>query len=235
MEQLDMVSPQNHSMGMGERIIGIFTKPTQTLQSLKSRPDFLIPLLLGVLFFALFLYANQDLMVQESIRSLAENERIPEEIRNQRIDFMENIHPGQKMLFFVGFPLGGMILVYFALGLIFWVTGTFILGGKARYTQVQSAYGYSYLIPGVVGLVFKWILILLAGSLHVYTSLAAILPLEQEKTFLFKVLDLFDIFYLWWVYVFGLGLAIMNSWDARKGWMVVGIIYFAYGLIKALL
>ncbi|GAB4183621.1 MAG: hypothetical protein Kow00108_20750 [Calditrichia bacterium] len=226
---------QPNTLSVGQRIVSVFTNPKAVFESLKMKPDFLTPLIIGAILMFLFMFVNADLVRQESIDNIQKNEKLTEEMRENQIAGLEQLSQGQVMMFFVAIPVAGMVVVYFIMGLIYLVVGNFIMGGKGSYTQILSIYGYSSLIIGIVALAVKWLLVATTGTLHVYTSIAALLPLEQEKTFLFQFLDLFDIFYLWFTYVLGMGYAILYGWELKKGLIMTFGLYFLYGLGKAAL
>ncbi|MCJ7509209.1 MAG: hypothetical protein MUO85_10880, partial [candidate division Zixibacteria bacterium] len=71
-------------------------------------------------------------------------------------------------------------------------------------------------------MLIKTPLILIKKSLAVYTSLAAILPVDMQGGMLFRFLNNLDIFVIWKVILFSMGLAIVTQIPIKKSsWMVI--------------
>lgn len=229
------IPSSSQEMSVWRRMLNIFIAPATVFPVLKKKPEFIMPLVVVLLVFMMFMYTNKSLILKEQKQKLLSNKKISEEVREKQLEAMENFSTGQVILFFIVIPTVSMAFLYFILGFIYYFVGNFVFGGKASYTQILSIYGYSYLILGLGGLIIKWILIYFSGTLHVYTSLAALLPLEKEQTVLFKLLDLVDIIYIWWIYVFGMGLAKIYDWKLTKGISLVAGLYIIYGLLKIII
>jgi hypothetical protein len=226
---------QQHQLSIFDRILYLFTNPIRTFQALKNKPEFIIPLLLSVFMVALFTYSNRQAFTDLRIKQIQMSEKMPEEVKEKQLEAIEEMTPKQEIMFYLVMPMVVTVVFYFLLGVIFYVVGTFILGGQASFKQIQAAFGYSYLILSVIGVILAWILILVSGTAQVSTSLAILLPEDQVTTFLYQILGLIDIVYFYWIYVFGTGLSVMYNWTVKKGVVTVAALYFGYGIIKALL
>jgi hypothetical protein len=90
-----------------------------------------------------------------------------------------------------------------------------LLGGETTYKEALSAWTHSGLI-GLVGGAVQTGMIFLKGNMTATTSLAAFLPFLDEKTFLYKFLQTFDLFVLWQLAVLSIGMGIMSRVGTKK-------------------
>ena len=114
---------------------------------------------------------------------------------------------------------------------VFWILGSFILGGSTHYRQVFSVYTWSSLIT-IPELIVKLPLILEKGSFDVFTSLAIFMDAAQSDTVLFKLLDAVDLFLVWKLTVFSIGFSVIYNFTRKKSYISIFSVYLVYVLVS---
>ncbi len=222
-----------------QRVAGVFYQPQKVFNFLRHKPDILVPFLLAVIISILSSIVVYDIAINDRIQAIEQDDRIPDERKDNIIDSMESSREGTKRVIytFVVPPLGSMVFLAF-MGVVFLFVGNVILGGKAKYKQVLSAYSYAYLISLIAGSLVKIPMIKSAGTLKIHTSLAAFLSQDSAKTVFYRLMDSFDIFTLWFLVVLGIGLAAIYKFPRNKGiaavfgtWIVWVAITLALGSV----
>ena len=199
------------------KIVGVFTNPGAVFENLRMHPDWLIPVLISLLITLAFSFLTQDIMLEFQKEAIYENTLIPEEYKDTAIEQMENKTPMRRNLESFGGSIVQIILVYLIGAAAFMVFGNFILGGKASYKQVFSMFSWAGLI-GCLELLVKLPMMLAKGSVHVYTSLAVLMDLADKKTVLFQIMNAFDLFTIWKIIVWGLGMSVIYKFSKAKGY-----------------
>lgn len=199
------------------KIVGVFTNPGAVFENLRMHPDWLIPVLISLLITLAFSFLTQDIMLEFQKEAIYENTLIPEEYKDTAIEQMENKTPMRRNLESFGGSIVQIILVYLIGAAAFMMFGNFILGGKASYKQVFSMFSWAGLI-GCLELLVKLPMMLAKGSVHVYTSLAVLMDLADKKTVLFQIMNAFDLFTIWKIIVWGLGMSAIYKFSKAKGY-----------------
>ncbi|NOX38007.1 MAG: YIP1 family protein [Calditrichaeota bacterium] len=220
-------------MGVFQRIVGIFFQPVKVFEYLRQKPDILVPLILILVITAVVSNLVVDIAVNDQIRLIEQNENIPDEQKDLIIDRMEASRQGATGFLYTSIlPVITTLIVVVLVTLIFWGIGNFILGGTAKFKQMFSVYLYAYLIVALLGSAIKVPLILYQKTIHVQTSLALLLPASQNKTFLYNLLANFDVFTLWFLFVFGIGFATLYRFSQTKGMVAVFSTWFVWVMVK---
>ncbi len=220
-------------MGVFQRIVGIFFQPVKVFDYLRQKPDIIVPLVLILVITAVVSNLVVDIAVNDQIRLIEQNENIPDNQKDLIIDRMEaSRHGATGFLYTSIFPVITTFIVVVLISLIFWGIGNFILGGSARFKQVFSVYLYAYLIVALLGSAIKVPLVLYQKTIHVQTSLALLLPASQSKTILYNLLANFDVFTIWFLFVFGIGLATLYRFSQTTGLVAVFSTWFVWVMVK---
>jgi hypothetical protein len=82
------------------------------------------------------------------------------------------------------------------------------LGGTATFKQAFAVTVYSSVIT-VVQQLFSTPLAYARGSLDSSTNLAVLLPMLDDTSFLARLLGTIDLFWIWWIVVLAIGLAVL--------------------------
>lgn len=218
-------------MSAMQRVIGIFTSPQNVFQYLSRKPEFWIPVIIAIIAGVVASYLVYDIAITDTIASYEQMD-MPDQQRDMIIDSIESRRTGawRYVSIFV-FPIIGVFAIFALVALAYWFIGNVILGGKAKYKQVFSAFAYSYLILAIVGTLVKIPLMLSKETIRVQTSLAAFMSNEASKTALYRFLDAFDVFTIWMLVVFAIGYAIIYRFSQVKAFMGVFISWLLYVLV----
>lgn len=225
--EVDQQQPSNES-GPLSRIIGVFTSPKMTFESIGRKPDWLIPLIIIVLLSGVMTYFMQPIITTTALQ--AQQEKM-EERGMERDQIDAAAEQTQKVMKFTVLPSAiVMTALSFVIGaLIWWFVGNILLGGAATFKLVFAVNVYRSLIPLLGGLI-KLPIILSKETLNVHFSLATFMSDELRDTFLYKILVQTDIFNIWSIAVLCIGLAAIYKFKVNKVWPLVVILYVAFYL-----
>jgi hypothetical protein len=219
-------------VGVMQRITGIFLQPQKVFEYLRLKPEFLVPIVLVAIIGIITSYLIYDIAINETITNIEQNENIPDERRDMILDTVADRRTGMwRYLSIYLFPVIGTLVIFSVVSLVYWFMGNVILGGKASFKQIFSAFAYSYLILAIVGTIVKVPLMISKETIKIHTSLAAFMPQDASQSALFRFLDSFDIFTIWMLIVFGIGFATIYRFSKQKGMFGVFIPWLLYILI----
>jgi hypothetical protein len=136
----------------------------------------------------------------------------------------------------VATPVG--ILLFWAIftGILLFCGNT-IMGGDGKFKKVFSVVAWSSLI-GLVGNILRTLLTVSKGtSQGVSTSLAVMLPTPAwgQKTFLYRVLERFDLFAIWELIIWIIGLAVIYRFTTKKSATLIIGLWVIYSLFTIVL
>ncbi len=215
-----------------ERIIGIFTKPTHVFEYLRLKPDFLTPIIVTMIISLITSFLVYDIAINEQIVRYEQNDRIPDEQKERIIEGIEASKSGpRRIIYTTVFPILGVLVIFLVVSAIFLFIGNVLLGGKASFKKVLSVYGYSYLIVVLLGTIVKLPLMLSKQTMKIDLSPAVFLGGSAEGTALQRFISSFDIFNIWFLIVFGLGMAIIYRFSQLKGVVSVLIAWLIYVVV----
>ena len=215
-----------------ERIINVFVNPLKLFQYLRRKPEFVLPLILAILIGVGTAHLVYDIAINDQIAKYEQNDRISADQRDLIIDRLEESKTGAKRIIFsVVIPFFAVVILFFLISAVFMFIGNVLLGGRAKYTQVLSVYGYSYLIMGILGTIVKVPLILKQQTVKIDTSLAVMFSPEGMSTALYNFIGSFDIFTVWFLIVFGIGFAVIYRFSKLKALTSVFTAWLVYVVI----
>lgn len=224
--------PPVEEIGVFQRIVGIFTQPQSVFVYLRSKPDIWVPIIISIIVGVASSFLVYDIAISDTIASYEKNENIPDQQRDMIIDSMESRRTGAwRYASIFLFPIIGTFVIFALIALAYWFIGNVVLGGKAKYKQVFSAFAYSYLVIAIAGAIVKIPLILSKQTLKVHTSLAILMPQDTSQSALFRFLDSFDIFTVWALIVFSIGYAVIYRFSQAKAFMGVFVSWLLYILV----
>ncbi len=224
------------AMGVFQRIIGVFFRPAKVFESLRRKPDIVVPLILVAVVTVVVSNLVVDIAINDQIRQIEQNETIPDDQKDLIIDRMEASRTGSSRFLYTSIiPVLTTMIVLLVVTGVFLGIGNFVLGGAAGFKQMFSIYLYAYLILAIAGNLVKVPLWLTQKTLKVQTSLAILLPTTQNKTTLYTILSNFDVFTLWFLVVFGIGFATLYRFSQQKGIAVVFSTWLTWVLVKVAL
>ncbi len=221
------------SMNFFQRLIGVVVNPAQTFEYLRVKPDWILPAVLTILITVVFAYLTYDIIVDSQIAKMEENSTLEADQKDAIIDSMEQGKYGvmRNVQIFGITPLT-VLIVLSLVAVAYLVVGTVLLGGKATFKQMLSIVSYPWLvIQGIFQTLVVLPLMLQSESMSVYPSLAALLPSSMEDDILFKFINSFDIFNVWFLVVLGIGLSVLLKMPRGKSILTVFAVFVVWKLI----
>ena len=209
------------SMSLIQKIISIFWSPTEPFKSLKENVnwvDIVIPLLLVVIVGWITVPYVAPISTKVAQQRIENNENLSEQQKEQSLESIEKSTGGplKYIMVIIGTALNAAILA-----LVMWLAGNMFLKGEVEYTRIFAMTAYISLI-GIIASAVRTPLMVSQGTTEVYTG-AAIL-FEKSKTFFFRLMKQIDVFSIWKVILFGLGLGTLYKSEKNKA------LYLTFGL-----
>lgn len=220
-------------MNESGRVIGIFTSPGETFESLNRKPTWIVPFVIVVLFGLIFGYLSADIGFKDRIALMEAQGRSSEEIEKTQ-SFMSG---SLKYLGVIILPVGVLISWSILAGVMLIGCNSF-MGGEAKFKKVFSIVAWSYLIMELGG-ILKSFLILSKGTTHgVTTSLAILVPLPElgeKSSLIFRFLSRLDLFTVWQLVLWIIGLSVVYRLPKEKSATFVLSLWGLYIVVTVLL
>ena len=217
------------SKGLLARIIGVMTAPRETFGSVVRAPKWLGILVITTLIAATF--TALPLTTAEG-RQAALDQQVTQmksfgfEVNDRMYEQMERRAAWMPYTTGIGVLIVSPIMALIGTGILFAIFNA-AMGGDASFKQVFSV----FLHAGVISMlreVFSGSLNYFRGTMTSVSNLSALLPMLPEQSFFGHFLAMIDIFYVWYVIVLAIGLAVLY----RRRTQPIAITLFAiYGVI----
>lgn len=221
----------NKSFSAIETILKVFTAPKIAFEAVRENPSWILPVAIYLAISVGFIFLTKDIIIQEAVK--AQEEQMLERGMSQEDIDQSTAMMKKGMQFFL--PISGvvfpLILLVVVAGISLFV-GNVILGGQAAFKNVFAVTAYASLVTSLSALLSLPI-ILANQSMEVSFSLALLLPGEGEKSFLHRFLTHIDIFWIWWLAVQSIGLAVIYRMRTQRFAMVLGALFLAYALVSS--
>jgi len=218
----------DREMGNIQKVIGIFTSPSNTFAALDSKPTWLLPILLIAIVNLGFIFGARDIILNVG---LAEQEQamLDRGMSREQIEqslaraewWSKNAAPVMAVI--------TPVLLLLIVTAFFMFVGNVVLGGVAPYKKLLSVTAYSWLVF-VLGSLITLPVVLAKESIEVTFSLAVFMPFASERTFLYLLLSRFDLFSIWWIGVYAGGLATIYEIKMSKATVTVAVVYVLYAV-----
>lgn len=218
---------QLRTMSGFQRVWGTFFEPSKVFASLSQKPSWLLPVIILIVLVMVTSIVTRPLQIQEQVHRIEENERLSPEQKEQFSEIVRE-RANQPVWKAVGYimPVVGVFIYVMLLTAIWYFGGNVLLGGNTTFKKVLSIFSYSTLVA-IPGTIVKVPLMLAKKSVHVQTSLAALLPSGSDDSVLFKILAKFDIFTIWQYVLVAMGLAIIYKFTVKKS---AGLVIAFFGI-----
>ncbi len=222
---------QSKELSMLQKVLGVFTSPAEAFAGIVAKPSWLVPILLISAVNLLFVVTAMDVILNETL-STQEQVMLEKGLDQEQVDqaqatterFIKYFSP----LTAVVFP----IVIILVIAALFRFVCNMKYAGEATYKQVFSVAAFSWMIYSL-GQLLMLPIVLARESLLVTFSAAAVLPDDAKTTFLYQLLAKVDVFGIWWIAVFAIGLAVAYKVDSRKTTITVAIVYVVFALVAA--
>jgi len=202
----------------------VLVNPTQAFHNIASRPNWLWPLIILIVVAIPVAYMTVDYQIADQKDVFMKSEKLNEQQKDaimKRFEEQEN----KEETFIDHVKMNGMVILYsfaraFLLAAIFYFMGNFIFGGKADFWQVMGVYAWGYLVV-IVELLVKVPMMISKETTYVFTSLALFLDPVDPTSWIYKLLNSFDIFDFWRMALWAIGLAVVYKFSQGKAWIIV--------------
>ncbi len=196
------------------RIIGIFTSPGETFKSIDQKSMWLVPFLITVILMIGLGFYTMDIVMQDQIAGL-EARDLPEEQMEAALSLMQGPMKYFGIIINIVFILISWLV--FA-GILLFGCNT-ILGGEGKFKNVFSVVAWSYLVMMLGGVIKTFLIVSKGTSQGVTTSLALLLPMPgivEKASLLYRFLSRLDIFTIWQIVLWIIGLAVVYRFSTKK-------------------
>ena len=228
-------------MSFASRLLNMFYAPSDTFKAFVTQRDWKdlwIPLIILALAGFISSVILKDLTIDfqlDRIEQAIENsERIPEDRKNEILDqqFNRVLEPSLIFKVFTFFSaILNIPIRVLSLALLALLVGNFILGGEAKYGDMLVLSGYVYLI-NILELLIKVPLRLNKWDMDVHTGLG-LLNIGEFGDFSYHFLAGLDIFALWRVILFGIGMGIIYKKTTRPYLITMSVVWLVLVAISA--
>jgi hypothetical protein len=192
------------------RFIGVIVSPTATFRSVAAHPRWFGMLAVTTLIVALCAAAP---MFTDAGRDAALEQQVAQ-MKSFGMEITDEVYATMRARMAIApYTTAGSILVFAPImavvfsGILFAVFNA-ALGGEASFKQLFAVWAHASVISAL-GQLFTAPLNLARGAVGSATSLAVLLPMVDEGSFLGRLLGMVDLFLVWWVIVLAIGLAVL--------------------------
>jgi Yip1-like protein len=199
-------APQN----LVARFIGVIVAPKNTFKGVAARPRWLGMLAVTTLIIAACSAAP---MFTEAGREAALDKQVTQ-MQSFGMQVNDEMYAGMRRSMAIApYTTAGAIVVFAPImavifsGVLFAVFNA-ALGGEASFKQLFAVWAHASVISAL-GQLFTAPLNLARGAVGSATSLAVLLPMIDDSSFLGRLLGMVDLFVVWWVFVLAVGLGVL--------------------------
>jgi hypothetical protein len=220
-------------MSLIARAIGIITSPRATYASVVAHPKWFGMLALTAVGLGLLIGGFLLTKVgQEAWLDAALNSPFSGQVNDQQIQAMEKMAPyvgyGTIVYMLVLFP----IIMAVVSGILYAIFNA-AMGGNATFKQVFTVVIHTGPI-GLLSQLFTVPLNYFRGTMTSATTLAVLLPMLPEESFLSRFLGMIDLFLVWQVMVLSIGLAVLYRRRTQPIATALLVVYAIIAVIVAL-
>ena len=222
-------------MSTMQKIIGIYTSPRQTFEAIDQNPTWFIPFIIGVVFFLIFQFLTIDMQMDYRMEMMQTRTDLSQEQMDIAAAQMQG--PVKYVGFIVG-PIFWLIMLVI-IAALFYVAGNMLIGGDTSFKKIFAIVAWTGLI-GVVSFIIMTLLILSKGTMHgVALDLSILMDtpaIGEEKSVLYRLLSKFDIFVIWELVLYIIGMSVTYKSTVQKAavpilslWAIWIIVSVAFG------
>jgi hypothetical protein len=225
--------PSTPEMGVLGKIFSIFVSPTDTFRSLDQKPTWLTPFLILIVAITAAQFITLDIQLSDRL-AMMEAQNVPEE----RLEAAQTQLQGP--LRYIGIVLTPIVIpvMWAILGGILLLTANMMIGRaeEVNFKKIFSLIAWSSLVS-VLGIILATYITLSKGTAYgVGTDLTPLIgtpPMGEPKSLLYRLLSKLDIFTIWQLFLWTLGLSVVYKVTAKQAavpvvtlwviWIVVSV------------
>lgn len=231
-------APQAQDVGFVGRLFGIIYAPGKSFAVINGKWEWLIVTFLLLLVGFGALPMQKPYLLPDLKRGALENiEKAREQLGEEKyLEIREQIETGMEENFqltpktaLYGF-LARVVSVV-VIGLICWVVGNFMFGGKAKFWQVLTIVAFA----GIISLIHDYIRggqMVMNGTSYVYLGLGLLKP-EPDSSFLFYFLRQMEFITMWKIAAMSVALGALYRMSAAKFVYVIAPAWLLFSVLVA--
>ena len=231
---MDASAEQKKEMGILEKIVGIFVSPRETFQALDRKPSWLVPFIITAVMTLGMTILVRDIGMQDMVAKFQARE-MPQEAIDKIVEQSQGVG---KYIQMVMIPIATLAIWAIFAGVMLFCGNT-LLGGSAKFKKIFSMISWSSLV-GCLSIIVSTVIILTKGTTQgVTTSLAVLMPVPgpaDKPSILYRLLSKFDLFTIWTLALWVIGLAVIYKFSTKKTtglvialWAVWIVVSIAFG------
>jgi hypothetical protein len=215
------------------RLIGVLFSPGETFRSVAAYPKWFgafatVLLIIAATTFAfLSTSVGQDASLEQQIKSMEAWGRTVTPEMQAEMEARISQAPYWGVVFVI---VIGSVMTFLFAGLLYGVFNG-LAGGRATFKQVLAVISHAGAVS-LVGHLFTLPLNYVRESSSTATNLAVFMPFLDEDSLAARFLGMIDLFFIWWIIVVGIGLAVL--YRKRTGAVVMSLVG-AYVLIAGVI
>jgi hypothetical protein len=197
-------------MNVFARFAGIVFSPRSTFESVVAHPKWLIMYLLVAVITAFFaaLPMTTEAGKQAGLdQQVAQREAFGVQTSDEAYEAMRKGMEFAPYLAAGGILIGSIIMSLIIAGIL-WAIFNAALGGDAAYKQILAVLIHAGVISALQQ-IFTGPVNYFRGAVTSATSLAALMPVFDDKSFMGRFAGAIDVFLIWYVVVLAIGLAVL--------------------------
>jgi hypothetical protein len=189
-------------MGLLARVVGVITSPRATFESIVAHPTWFGMMAFAIVVFSLLLGG----FFFTSVGQNAWLETVTVGATDQQYEGMLRVSKFVGYIMIAYFVIVIPIMTVIISGIFYGIFNA--MGGDATFKQVMAVCTHTMSIS-ILAQLFTVPLNYARGKLASATSLAVLLPMIDEKSFLGRLLGAVDLFLIWGVLVLAIGLGVL--------------------------
>jgi len=232
MEVTPVAGSATVGLSQWQRVTNTFTAPSKTFEDIQRGNKswwlpFLIMVLIGYVFFAAVTFKVGWAQVAENAIHL--NPKSEEKLNQAPPAQRETAMKITQYSMEGGFAASPILILIFAvvIAVVLWGTINFVFGGKAKFGSVFAVWMFAAL-PGIIKSLLGSVVLFAGAAPESFnlnnfapTSVGACLnPLETNAA-LYKLASSLDITTIWYLFLMGMGLAIVAGVKRTSGYIAV--------------
>jgi hypothetical protein len=218
--------------GFFEKLMNLFISPRETFEALDRKPTWLVPFLVTILILFGGKFLMKDVLMKDML-AWVQASNMPEAQKQAFSSAPSGVIIYSQIIFQA---LLALIFLYLICPAVLLFTGNTVLGGNSRFKKVFSVVSWSSLVFAL-GTIVNTALVLVNGTMMgVNTSLALVLATPEpgkRPSFLYMMLTQFDLFTLWQMALWTIGLGVIYKFSIKKSAGTVIVLFLVWILLFA--
>ncbi|MCD6116935.1 YIP1 family protein [bacterium] len=230
---MNEINSEEKRMGVFAKLSGVFTSPEETFKSINERPNWLIPFIVVVAVSLAIQYFIMDYAFADQLKIMAARG-----MDAQQIELASQHMQGvARYAQFVIAPIA-ILIAWLIIAAVLLFAGNVIMGGEAKLKNVMAVVAWSSLVTLAGGILKAFLIVSKETTIGVTTSLAAIMPtpaIGKTPSILYRFLSKLDIFTIWQIILWSIGIAVVYKFTTKKSGTLVGIVWGTWIVLSVVL